>query len=178
MLLPRGSLKTTIATVSKTVQEIVRNPDIRILLASETLSQSIHYLREIKGHFEAARFKEVYGAYKAKTGWTDSEIIVAPRTANKKEATVTCAGIDVTKVGGHYDLIIIDDCHSLKNITSREQIDQVKTWYRLLLSLLEPTGRLLMVGTRWDFDDLYGHVLNQLESEYDIMVERAIGDGG
>lgn len=178
MLLPRGSLKTTIATVSYTVQQIVKNPDIRILLASETLGQSIHYLREIKGHFEAEKFKMVYGDWKPKTGWTDSEIIVEPRRVNKKEATITCAGIDVTKVGGHYDLIIIDDCHSQKNVTSRDQIDQVKNWYRLLLSLLEPQGRLLMVGTRWDFDDLYGHVLSQLREDYDVLVEKAIADTG
>lgn len=178
MLLPRGSLKTTIATVSFATQEIIRNPNIRILLASETLGQAIHYLREIKGHFESETFKQIYGDWKPKTLWTDTEIVVRPRTVNKKESTVTCAGIDVTKVGGHYDLIIIDDCHSQKNISSRDQIDQVKTWYRLLLSLLEPKGRLLMVGTRWDFDDLYGHVLSQLKTDYDVMVEKAIDEDG
>lgn len=176
MLLPRGSLKTTIATVAYSVQEIVKNPDIRILLASETLGQSIHYLREIKGHFESEKFKVEMGDYVPKTGWTDSEITVSLRKVNKKEATITCAGIDVTKVGGHYDLIIIDDCHSQKNTTNREQIDKTKDWYRLLLSLLEPEGRLLVVGTRWDFDDLYGHLLKN--PEYNTVVERAIRDDG
>ncbi len=177
LLLPRGSLKTTVATISYSIQCILQNPDVRILIASETLNQAIKFLSEIKGHFESQRFQSFYGDLRRGTGWKESEITVSSRKQNRKEPTITTAGIDVTRTGMHYDLIIVDDCHSQKNTTNSEQIEQVKSWYRLLLSMLEPQGRILTIGTRWDFNDLYATIQNELSDEYDIMVRRAIEDG-
>ena len=39
-LLPRGSFKTTIGTIANSIQRILRNPDIRILIFSETYNQA------------------------------------------------------------------------------------------------------------------------------------------
>lgn len=178
LLLPRGTFKTTLATVAYSIQRVLQNPNIRILIASETLNQAIKFLSEIKGHFESDRFKQRYGNLQKETGWKESEITVASRTQNRKEPTIMTAGIDVTRTGFHFDLIIVDDCHSQKNTTNREQIEQTLNWYRLLLSMLEPEGKILVVGTRWDFDDLYGHIIKNLWNEYDIMVEKAIRPDG
>lgn len=71
-----------------------------------------------------------------------------------------------------------DDVHSQKNVTNYEQIEQVQNWYRLLLSMLEPTGRILVIGTRWDYQDLYSLIQNHLSDDYDIMVCPAISDDG
>lgn len=105
------------------------------------------------------------------------EITVAQRTVNKKEPTISVSGIDNTKTGSHYDLIIIDDAVSQKNTTNREQMDQVLNWYRLLLSMLEPDGRLVISGTRYDFSDLYSSMLSQPD-EYDVLMEKAVRDDG
>src|SRR3990167_1145275 len=177
LLLPRGSLKTTIATISYSIQRILQTPNVRILIASETLNQAIKFLSEIKGHFESARFQSFYGDLRRGTGWKESEITVSSRKQNRKEPTISTAGIDVTRTGMHYDLIIVDDCHSQKNTTNSEQIEQVKNWYRLLLSMLEPTGHIMVVGTRWDFNDLYATIQNEMTEEYDIMVRKAVENG-
>lgn len=177
MLLPRGSLKTSIGTIAYSVQQILQNPDVRILIASETLNQAQKFLSEIKGHFESERFQLYYGDLRKDVGWKEGEITVSSRKANKKEPTISTAGIDVTRTGMHYDLIIVDDPHSQKNITNAEQIDQVKNWYRLLLSMLEPTGHILLIGTRWDFQDLYSMIEKELSDDYDIMIESAIKNG-
>lgn len=178
LLLPRGSYKTTLATISYSIQSILQNPNIRILIASETLNQAIKFLSEIKGHFENPRFKHFFGNLQKDTGWKETEITVVTRTQNRKEPTIMTAGIDVTRTGFHFDLIIVDDCHSQKNTTNREQIEQTLNWYRLLLAMLEPEGRILVIGTRWDFDDIYGHIIKNMWNEYDILVEKAIRSDG
>jgi len=157
-LTPRGSLKSTIGTIAGSLQEVTKNPNIRILLASEKYSNSVKFLSEIKGHIEKNEiYKSLYGDLKGDK-WTEGEIIVSTRTHWKKEPTITCAGIDVTKVGMHYDRIKIDDPHSEQNITSQEQIDKVIRWYRLLLSLLDPGGYVDVTGTIWHYADLYNYI--------------------
>lgn len=172
VLEPRGSLKSSCITVGFSTQSIVRDPNVRILLASEEFSASKKFLAEIKGHFEEnSTFREYYGDWVSKKKWDEKEIIVNRRTRWRKEPTITCAGVDVTKVGMHYDIIIIDDPHSSKNITTREQIEKVKTWYKLVLSLLDPGGILIVIGTRWHYDDLFGWLI-QLENERKEMGRR------
>ncbi len=175
MLVPRGCFKTSVGTIAHSVQRILQNPDIRILIASETYGQAKKFLSEIKGHFESEKFKEYYGDLKRDKGWNEEEITVNTRKVNKKEPTVSTAGIDVTKTGMHYDLIIVDDPHSQKNITNAEQIAQVKTWYKLLLSMLEPSGQIMVIGTKWDFSDLYAHIEEELSEEYAIYIRQAGG---
>lgn len=162
LLEPRGSLKSSCVTIGYALQQVVVNPNIRALIASEEFNTSKKFLSEIIGHIESNKeFIRLYGNLKGKGKWNEKEIVVATRTVRRKEPTITCAGIDVTKVGLHYDLIIVDDPHSSKNITTREQIEKVKTWYKLLLSLLDPGGKLIVIGTRWHYDDLTGYLIEQ-----------------
>ena len=164
-------------TIAYSIQRILQNPNIRILIASETLNQAQKFLSEIKGHFQSERFKQFYGNMVADTGWKEGEITIATRKQNKKEPTITTAGCDVVRTGMHYDEIIVDDCHSQKNVTNYEQIEQVKNWYRLLLSMLEPNGVITVIGTRWDFNDLYATIQNELADDYDILVRKAVENG-
>lgn len=161
-LTPRGSLKSSISTVGGSLQDIVRNPNTRGLIASEKFSNATKFLSEIKGHIEKNKeFITLFGDLKGSEKWTESEIIVKNRTIWKASPTITCAGIDVTKVGMHYDWIRVDDPHSDQNTTNQEQIDKVISWYRLLLSLLDPGGRLYITGTMWHYNDLYSYLISK-----------------
>lgn len=161
-LTPRGSLKSSIGTIGHVIQEIVKDPNIRILLASEKFTISTKFLTEIKGHFEKnEKFRALYGDMQSKDKWTESEIIVNTRTKWRKEPTVSCAGIDVTKVGMHYDRIKVDDPHSDQNTQSQDQIEKVIRWYKLLFSLLDPGGYLDVSGTIWHYGDLYNYIINK-----------------
>jgi hypothetical protein len=162
VLMPRGGLKSSCITIGYSLRSIIRNPDIRILICSEQFLTAKKFLAEIKGHIEHNdTFKATYGDLMGKSKWADAEIIVSTRKKYRKEPTITCAGIDVTKVGLHYDMIIVDDPHSESNITSAEQIEKVKKWYKLLLSLLDPGGKLIVIGTRWHYGDLFGWLIEQ-----------------
>jgi hypothetical protein len=167
-LMPRGSLKTSIAPIGFSLQTMINDPNVRILLASEEFNLAQKILSEIKGHVVGNQeFRRLYGNLEGKVKWNEKEIVIPTRTFQRKEPTLTCAGIDVTKVGNHYDLIFVDDPHSDKNVGTREQIEKVKQWYKLLLSLLDPPKarpkhlpppRIIITATRWHYDDLSGWI--------------------
>ena len=78
----------------------------------------------------------------------------------------------------HFDLIIEDDLHSEKNVTNKEQIQQVINHRQLANSLLEPGHPKVTLGTRWDFQDAYNDILTRQRSSYNIMVRKAVEDDG
>ncbi|KPJ59670.1 MAG: hypothetical protein AMJ46_09970 [Latescibacteria bacterium DG_63] len=51
-LAPRGYGKTTVLTITRAVHEIVKDPNVRILIASNTQLQAEVFLREIKFHLQ------------------------------------------------------------------------------------------------------------------------------
>lgn len=178
-LMARNTFKSTIGTIGFTIQELCKNPNIRILISSETIGQAQRLLREIKGHLEGNNILHAfYGNPVVDVGWKENEITVAQRTVNKKEPTVGTAGTEAAHVGAHWDLIICDDVQSDLNTANPEQMMKVRDWYRLLLSQLEPDGRILTIGTRWNDSDLYGHILDTVAGEYDIKIEPAIRSDG
>lgn len=187
LLMPRGTFKSSVVTIGFSLQCILNDPDIRILIDSETFSKSKAFLSEIKGHLtDNDKFREVYhtifGSYpdakKRDDIWADSQLNVSARKRQRKEPTISCAGIDVTKTGMHYDLIIMDDLMSEKNITTREQIDQVIDHYRLGLSLLDPGCPLIVIGTRWDYKDVYQYILDNEVGRFNILVRKAHNPDG
>lgn len=188
-LLPRGTFKSSVITIAFSLQFILNDPDSRILIDSETYGKAKAFLMEIKGHLEMndkyrAVFKAIHGVYpseakrKQELLWTNTELNVAARKRWRKEPTFSCAGIDVTKNGMHYDLIVCDDLHSEKNVTSKEQIDQVIDHWKLAYSLLDPNCPMIIIGTRWHELDLYQHILDNERDRFNILVKRAIKEDG
>lgn len=189
ILMPRGTFKSSCVTIGFTLQYILNNPDARILIDSETYSKAKNFLAEVKGHLESNKkfreiFKHIYGCYPDDTKknssvrWTDAAVDLACRTRPMKEPSISCSGIDRSINGMHFDLIIEDDLHSEKNVTNKEQIQQVIDHRRLAQSLLDPGMPRITIGTRWDYQDAYSHVLNNQRSSYNILIRRAIEDDG
>ena len=172
LLDPRGCFKTTVVSRAYPVRRIIENPNIRILLDSVALTNSVNNLKVVRRHFEEnEKLKELYGDFCGKMeNWNNSEFTVAARTDTKlAQATVTASGIDKIQIGTHYDLIVADDLHDEHNWRTVEQLRKVKEHIRLLLGLLEPkTGELLIAGHRWSYSDAYTMVMG----ETDIAEER------
>ena len=185
ILLPRGSFKTTIATISYTIWRLIHNPDQRILINSEVYENSKNYLKAIRLIYETnTMLRLLYGNFVAKKGWLDESLTVAKRTAIFKEPSIDIGSVDTVKVGMHYDTIICDDLCSNKNTATPEQRSKIIDHYRLLLSILEPKGSLIIIGTTWHWADLYAHLLetNKYETseinKFDVYIEQAIHKDG
>jgi predicted phage terminase large subunit-like protein len=183
-LMPRGTFKSSVVTIGFTLQKILNDPDVRILIDSETHGKAKAFFREIKGHLEnnykyREVFKAIHGMYpdqgkKKSTLWSESKLTISCRKRWRKEPTIDCGGIDTAKNGMHYDVIVGDDFHSEKNVTTKEQIQQVIDHYKLAYSLLDPGGIFIVIGTRWDYSDLYQYILDEERSRFNILIRRAI----
>lgn len=164
ILFPRGHFKTTVVTEGYSIQRIMENPEIRILIANATLENAKGFLRKIRGHFEGNemfRFlnREILPTKDNK--WTDREIVVN-RKGTYQEATIETVGVGGVVVSKHYDLIIYDDLVNEETIATKEQREKLLKWFQNSLSLLEPHGQIVVVGTRWHFNDLYSHIENSM----------------
>ncbi len=165
LVLPRGFLKSSLACTAFPIYLLLSKPNLRILIDSELYTNSSTFLREIKGHITSPNFVELFGDWKTRT-WNESEIIIGPRTKNYKEASITCGGIGTTRVGQHYDVIIGDDYNSPANTNTIENARKVVDHYKYNLSILEPDGTYVVIGTRYSANDLIQHILDNEEHDY------------
>ncbi len=162
--IPRGCLKSSLASVAFPIWLLIRNPNVRILIDSELYTNSKNFLREIKGHLESEELTRYFCPFKSQT-WNEGEIIVKQRSRVFKEASITAAGIGTTKVGQHYDVIIGDDYNSQNNTNSPDNAKKVIDHYRYNISILEPEGLYVIIGTRYSELDLIGHIIaNEIET--------------
>lgn len=159
IVMPRGTFKSSICCVAYPIWLLQTNPNLRILIDSEIFTNSKNFLTEIKNHLSSESFMTVFGPWQSNDNWTQTSITINQRTKNLKEATITCSGVGATKVGQHYDVIIGDDYNSDKNSANPEQRKKVVDHYRMNLSILEPEGTYVIVGTRYAADDVIGHIL-------------------
>ena len=156
----RGAGKSTVGTVARTIFEILKNPNIRILIGSNTQLQAEIFLREIKAHFESNdKLKQIFGEYVGPK-WDAREIVVKGRTKQYRESTVTCIGVGGPTASRHYDLLILDDLVDEENSRTELQRERLQIWYyKSLMPTLLSGGRILLLGTRWHPKDLYGYII-------------------
>ena len=159
-LAPRGFGKSTLLSITRCIFEIVNNPDVRILLVSATQAQAEAFVREVRGHLERnSLFRTLFGDLVGPK-WTDRELIVNRRRRIAKEPTIFAIGVGGALVSRHFDVIICDDIVDEENARTESRREKLRTWfYKVLLPCLEPDGGMSVVGTRYHYRDLYGHLI-------------------
>jgi phage terminase large subunit-like protein len=178
----RGSGKSTLLTVAFTIFLLAQNRELRILICSKTQGQAEAFLKEIKGHLEEnEKLIDLFGPFydpQKVNKWDNKEIEVLGKKKRTKEGSVTCVGVGGMVVGKHYDVILSDDLVDEDNSRTKHMRDLTRTWYYQTLDpCLEPPdaevphrGEHHRVGTRYHFDDLYGHLMsNELKEHTQII---------
>lgn len=161
---PRGTFKTSVATEGLPLGVLARNPNARILLDSFRHDVSKERLVAASGHItNNLAFHRLYGDdWKPgfrEAPWSDSRITIAKRTKILKEPSIDTSGVDRSKTGSHYDLIIADDLVTDTNIYTAKSRQKVYDHIMDLLPILEPGGTLILIFTRWHADDAYGKII-------------------
>ena len=175
---PRGSFKTTVFSQALPIWLLVKNPNLRILLNSAVLQNSIDNLRVIKSQFETNEklrflFGDFVGSY-----WTTEEATVGKRTkVTLRDPSLRCASVERVQTGPHYDVIIADDLVSDQNSMTPDGRNNVINHFKLLFSLLDPGGIIMVVGTRWNYEDLYGVIMSEFPL-FKTRVKSAISSDG
>lgn len=171
---PRGCGKTRIGTIGYGAWRAVNDPDLRILITSDTDQHATRFLNTIKNAIEFhPLIKKHYGDLKGDR-WSDHEAILAGRTKILTESTFTAHGaMSGAVTSGHYDIILADDLVNFANARTEGEREKMIDWFKLtLLPTLIPGGEIHVLGTRYHFLDLYKVLEGELG--YDVQIQRAI----
>jgi predicted phage terminase large subunit-like protein len=179
----RGSGKTTTVTEVRAIAEMLWDPNVRILIVARTGDLARDMLGEIKQFIDTERFQYFFGDLKGEQNsrerkWTDTKITIKGRTMPRKEPTITTVGTEGQVVGKHFDKIFADDLIDENNARTQNMREHVKTFfYKTLTPTLEPDGEFHIVGTRYHFDDIYGHLM-ATDDEFCHQVIPALDEEG
>lgn len=166
-LAPRGGGKSTILTVASILIDILRDPNIRILIASKTDENAVGFLTEIKQHLESKKLIEIFGPQKGDV-WNTGEINVVGRTKAGKENTITTRGKGSALASKHFDKIYGDDLVDEENSKTPTQRRTTWTWFfKVVVPTLFPSGKMSIVGTRYHPEDLYGALIDSVFTKKD-----------
>ena len=195
---PRNTLKSTLLS-ALCVYLICMDRNIRILYVTNRAPNAVSFSARVKAWLEENEFvRKVFGTFKpeqkqgAYKAWRDDYFYVSGRTTKAREPTLTVASTGQTKVGMHYDIILVDDGVDQENSMTADGIHKVIEWFRLLSKLLDdksaygtpeiPGGVILDVGTRYADGDLHGWLLGETDDEdspahiYERLVLKALNN--
>ncbi|HJQ66979.1 MAG TPA: hypothetical protein VJ816_11400 [Gemmatimonadales bacterium] len=170
ILIPRGYLKTSVITVAQTILQILRNPQIRILIASNKAENAQAMLADIKGHLTNPRliqaFPDILWEDPARQApkWTEN-VITVKRRRHTREGTVETIGISGEIVSKHYDDVKYDDVVGKENSATRDELLKTIQFIRLTQPLIDPGGRQWYIGTPWHYADAYAWLLEQQKTQ-------------
>lgn len=173
VLMPRGHLKSSIVTVGYTIQRILCNPNIRVLITNAVWDQAREFLRQISEYLTvSSQLPSIFGQFRQKDiTWTRNEISIAQKDdPTKRGPTIRTAGLESVLTGSHCDFIIHDDLVELNNVQTKEQIKKVIQFHDASLDVLDPGGEMIDIGTRWAEDDLYGLILKERTSRVNSSI--------
>lgn len=174
-LAPRGCGKTRIGDIGYSGYLACNNPNIRILIVSDTDRHAIRFLSTIKAVLEThPLIKRYYGDLKGEK-WTDHELTLKTRTDNTlTEPTISAMGAFSGQVtGSHFNIIIADDLANFANSRTEYQREWLKEWFKTsLMPTLLPGGEFRVFGTRYHYNDLYNCLINELG--FDTQIQEAI----
>lgn len=177
LMMPRGHLKTSFVTKGYAIQRVLKDPNTRVLIANQVWDKSREMLFEVKEFLtDKSDLSKIFGNFVSKR-WREDEFVVSQRTKALSAPTIGTTGVEAEMTGSHYDVIILDDLQGLTNSQTKEQREKVKRFYRSMTALLDPGGQLIVLGTRWHFDDYYQDIMDNEAEYYDIMVRKVVENG-
>lgn len=174
IMIPRKHLKSSMITVGKGIQWILRDFNTRILIANAIWDNARNFLGQMSEFLdEKSELPKIFGKFKSNK-WNKDEIVIKQRNKALPAATIATTGIGGTQTSQHYDRIVLDDVVGRENIGTQEQRQKVKDFYKDCLNLVEEIHDLTVLGTTWHEDDLYNDLRNS--KKFDKFIRPAIID--
>jgi hypothetical protein len=132
-----------------------------MIISNATIDNSLEFLKRIKNNFQFNELlRGLFGDYiptdveNHASKWVKEEIDIL---GNR----ILTGSAEGNLVSRHYKIMVHDDLVNRDNSAKAEQIEKVVDWWRLAQSLILHDGIEIIIGTRWHFDDLYGHLIEK-----------------
>ena len=161
---PPEHAKSTILTVNYPLYRIAMNPNVQIVIVSQTQTRAKEFLYAIKQRLTEPQWTKMQTVYGPAEGWKDTadqwrdDRIYIKRESERKDPTVQAIGMGQQIYGTRADLIILDDVITTSN--SHEWEKQLNWLQKMVITRLGATGMLMIVGTRVASIDLYKELRN------------------
>ncbi len=166
--IPPNHAKSITITVDYVTWQVVRNPNFRVLIVSQTQQLAADFLYAIKQRLTHPMYESLQQAYAAGVGfnsksasWQATRVTFGSelRESSEKDPNIEAIGIGGQIYGKRADMIIVDDAVTLKNANEFEK--QIRWLTQDVRSRLNPTGKLVVIGTRVSAMDLYRELRNE-----------------
>lgn len=161
---PPEHAKTTTLTVNYPTFKICMNPNIRIVVASQTATRAKEFLYSIKQRLTEEPWLKMQQVYAPVEGWEATsdqwreDRIYLKRDSGEKDPTVQALGVGQQIYGARADLIILDDIVGTTN--AHEWQKQLAWLQKMVITRLGKNGVLIIAGTRVSPIDLYRELMN------------------
>lgn len=160
--IPPNHAKSMSITVEYVTMKVAQNPNFRVLIVSQTQQLAADFLYAIKQRLTHPQYEAFQQAYAAGVGfnsksatWAATRVTFGDelRESSEKDPNIEAVGIGGQIYGKRADMIIVDDAVTLKNANEFEK--QIRWLTQDVRSRLNPTGKLVVIGTRVASVDLY-----------------------
>jgi len=160
--IPPNHAKSITITVDYVTWKVAQNPNFRVLIVSQTQQLAADFLYAIKQRLTHPMYEDLQAAYAAGVGfnsktasWQATRVVFGDelRESSEKDPNIEAVGIGGQIYGKRADMIIVDDAVTLKNANEFEK--QIRWLTQDVRSRLNPTGKLVVIGTRVAAVDLY-----------------------
>ena len=161
VFLPPRSSKSVICSKLFPAWYIGRNPQHEILTISHSDQLSSDFGRSVRDIVSTEQFQEIFQGVALR-----SDVRAAGKWKTNQNGTYYAAGVRSQIAGRGAHIAILDDVMSEEDSYSEAGRRYVKEWYPAgLRTRIMPNGAILIINTRYHYDDLCGWLLKQ-QSEY------------
>ena len=161
---PRRHSKSTTVTISYTLAATLFRQAKYVLIVSDTVSQAVLFLGQIKQILEdSTRIQQLFGLQVDAKGLiyekcTEDDIIIRFNDGNSFRICAKGAEQKLRGLlwnGTRPDLIICDDILNEELVANKDRREKLRRWfYGSLIPCRSKSGRLVMVGTPMNLDDI------------------------
>lgn len=183
-LLPRGTFKTSVGTIAFCIWLLINNPNLFILIVSQTAGLAERMLLEIEAHLDGSNammnwlFPELIRPNLRYQPWSSEKMTVPNRTVLSGTPSIMALGVGGKAESLHFHVIIKDDLIGRAAMTSTLVMQEAIAWDDFSEPLfVSPSQDIERVhGTRWAINDLYSYKLT--DPHYKQFIRQAIDEEG
>ena len=166
VFLPPRSSKSVICSKLFPAWYIGRNPTHEILTVSHSDQLSSDFGRSVRDIVNDETFQNIFKGVQLR-----SDVRAAGKWKTTHNGTYYAAGVRSQIAGRGAHIAILDDVMSEEDSFSEAGRRYVKEWYPSgLRTRIMPNGSILIINTRYHYDDLCGWLLKQEENIGDYAV--------
>lgn len=170
VFLPPRSSKSVICSKLFPAWYIGRNPSHEIMSVSHSDQLASDFGRSVRDIVNSEDFDRMFNGVKLR-----SDVKAAGKWKTNKNGSYYAAGVRSQIAGRGAHIALLDDVMSEEDAISESGRRYIKEWYPSgLRTRVMPNGAIIIINTRYHFDDLCGWLLKQqeeveLQNKWDVI---------